>query len=107
MLLKYNIDIDNQIIQQRLQILINQTYKLLPEREQGSEWQKPLETIIIELQGLYSLMNHSYAIVFLTLFNKLEGLYSLTNDSDFLSYRKTIFDCLSLMNTLQKCLQKI
>ena len=107
MLLKYNIDIDNQIIQQRLQILINQTYKLLPEREQGSEWQKPLETIIIELQGLYNLMNHSFAIVFLTLFNKLEGLYSLTKDSDFLSYRKTIFDCLSLMNTLQKCLQKI
>ena len=107
MLLKYNIDIDNQIIQQRLQILINQTYKLLPEREQGSEWQKPLETIIIELQGLYNLMNRSFAIVFLTLFNKLEGLYSLTNDNDFLSYRKTIFDCLSLMNTLQKCLQKI
>lgn len=107
MLLKYNIDIDNQIIQQRLQVLINQTYKLLPERQQGSEWQKPLETIIIELQGLYNLMNRSFAIVFLTLFNKLEGLYSLTKDSDFLSYRKTIFDCLSLMNTLQKCLQKI
>ena len=107
MLLKYNIDMDNQIIQHRLQILINQTYKLLPEREEGADWEKPLETIIIELRGLHSLMEKQYSDVFLPLFNKLEGLYSLTKEQNFLVYRKTIFDCLGLMNTLQQCLQKI
>ena len=33
MLLKYNIEIDNKNISERLQNLINQTYKLLPSRE--------------------------------------------------------------------------
>jgi len=32
MLLKYNINIDNSVIHNRLQSLINQTYKLLPNR---------------------------------------------------------------------------
>ena len=42
MLLKYNVEIDNQTISKRLQILINQTYKLLPNREEGADWEKPL-----------------------------------------------------------------
>ena len=33
MLLKYNIEIDDKNISERLQNLINQTYKLLPNRE--------------------------------------------------------------------------
>jgi len=42
MILKYNIDIDDQIIIKRIQNLINQTYKLLPIREEGANWEKPL-----------------------------------------------------------------
>lgn len=42
MLLKYDINIENEIILRRLQNLINQTYKLLPNREEGSDWEKPL-----------------------------------------------------------------
>lgn len=38
MILKYNINIDNQTISHRLQNLINQTYKLLPSREEGTDW---------------------------------------------------------------------
>ena len=105
MLLKYNIEIDNNTIHRRLQVLINQVYKLLPEREQGQLWQKPLESILIELSGLYNLLNnYELSGLFLELFSKLEGLYSLTAEDDFLSYRKTIFDCLGLMNNLQQCL---
>lgn len=107
MILKYNINIDNKDISSRLQTIINQIYKLLPNREQGIDWEKPLQTILQELVGMQRLMNGGYSEIYFPLFNKLEGLYSLTNQEDFLCYRRTIFECLSLINTLQKeiCLQ--
>ena len=91
MILKYNIDIDNLTIHNRLQNLINQTYKLLPSREEGADWEKPLQTILEELSGMYRLMNGGYSQIYIPLLNKMEGLYSLVNDEDFLCYRRTIF----------------
>lgn len=102
MILKYNIDIEEQIIHNRLQNLINQTYKLLPSREEGADWEKPLQTVLEELAGMQRLMNCGYSEIFFPLLNKLEGLYSLVEDDDFLCYRRTIFECLGLMNDLQR-----
>ncbi len=102
MFLKYNIQIKNKIIVNRVQNLINQTYKLLPNREQGIDWEKPLETILEQLVGMYRLMNNQYSEIFFPLLNKLEGLYSLTKEDDFLCYRRTIFECLGLMNELKE-----
>lgn len=102
MVLKYDIDIDNTTISRRIQNLINQIYKLLPSREQGSDWEKPLQTIMEELAGMHRLMNCGYSDVFFPLLNKMEGLYSLIHEDDFLCYRRTIFECLSLMNILQR-----
>ena len=102
MILKYNIDIKEQTIHNRLQNLINQTYKLLPSREEGADWEKPLQTVLEELAGMQRLMNCGYSEIFFPLLNKLEGLYSLVEDDDFLCYRRTIFECLGLMNDLQR-----
>lgn len=102
MILKYNIEINDKAISYRLQNLINQVYKLLPIRQEGAQWQKPLQTIIEELVGMQRLMKNNYSEIFFPLLNKLEGLYSLTNEQDFFCYRRIIFECLSLMNTLQK-----
>ena len=102
MILKYNIDIEEQTIHNRLQNLINQTYKLLPSREEGADWEKPLQTILEELAGMQRLMNCGYSEIFFPLLNKLEGLYSLVEDDDFLCYRRTICECLGLMNDLQR-----
>ena len=102
MILKYDIDIKEQIIHNRLQNLINQIYKLLPSREEGADWEKPLQTILEELAGMQRLMNCGYSEIFFPLLNKLEGLYSLVEDDDFLCYRRTIFECLGLMNNLQR-----
>ena len=102
MFLKYNIQIENKIIYHRLQGLINQTYKLLPNREEGADWEKPLQTIIEELAGIQRLMQGKFSEIFFPLLSKMEGLYSLINDEDFLCYRRTIFECLNLMNMLQK-----
>ena len=60
MILKYNVEINNEIIYHRLQGLINQTYKLLPNREEGIDWEKPLETILEELAGMQRLMDCGY-----------------------------------------------
>ena len=46
------------------------------------------------------LMNCGYSEIYFPLLSKLEGLYSLTNDEDFLCYRRTIFECLNLLNNL-------
>lgn len=102
MILKYGINIDHKIVINRMQNLLNQIYKLLPSRQQGIDWQRPLDTIIQEIAGMYRLMNGKYSQVYFPLLNKLEGLYSLTNEDDFSCYRRIIFECLSLMNTLQK-----
>ena len=48
------------------------------------------------------LMGCGYSEIFFPLLNKLEGLHSLITDNDFLCYRRTIFECLGLMNELQK-----
>lgn len=107
MKLKYDIEIEDKIISKRLQNLINQTYKLLPIRQEGTDWQKPLQTVIEELVGMQRLMNYNYSEIFFPLLSKMEGLYSLTNEDNFSCYRRTIFECLGLMNILQKqiCLQ--
>ena len=102
MILKYNVDIEEQTIHNRLQNLINQTYKLLPSREEGADWEKPLQTVLEELAGMQRLMNCGYSEIFFPLLNKLEGLYSLTKEDDFLCYRRTIFECLGLMNELKE-----
>lgn len=102
MILKYNVNIEEQTIHNRLQNLINQTYKLLPSREEGADWEKPLQTVLEELAGMQRLMNCGYSEIFFPLLNKLEGLYSLVEDDDFLCYRRTIFECLGLMNDLQR-----
>ena len=91
MMLKYDIDMDNLIIHNRLQNLINQTYKLLPIREEGNNWEKPLQTILEELAGMQRLMKCGFSDIYFPLLSKLEGLYSLTDDEDFLCYRRIIF----------------
>lgn len=100
--LKYDIKINDDIIVNRLRNLINQTYKLLPTREEGLNWEKLLQTIMEEISGMYRLMNCGYQQIFLPLLSKLEGLYLLTNEEDFLCYRRIIFECLGLMNELEK-----
>ena len=105
MILKYDINIEEKTINKRIKNLINQIYKLLPNREEGVDWQKPLQTILEELAGMQRLMNCGYSDIYFPLLNKLEGLYSLIDEKDFSCYRRTVFECLGLMNKLQKEMQ--
>jgi hypothetical protein len=48
----YEKEIDNDVIVSNLTRILNQTYSLLPKYEEGQEWKKPLETLMLELLGL-------------------------------------------------------
>ena len=99
MLIKYNIDIDNEAIIVNLKKLTNQIYKLLPNREEGIDWQTPLNTIIEEFSGMDRLLFDQHDILF-PLLCKLEGLFELDEEEDFFSYRRTIFESLNLMSNI-------
>lgn len=105
MVLKYNIEVDNIIISNNLKKITNKIYKLLPNREENVDWEKPLQTIIEELAGMNRILLIQHE-VFFSLLCKLEGLFILTNENDFLLFRRTIFDCLSLINILKNNIDK-
>lgn len=104
MVIKYNIEINNEVIIKELKKITNLIYKLLPSREEDLDWEKPLETIIEELAGIDRLLIDQHEILF-PLLSKLEGLFTLTNVEDFGLFRRTIFECLSLCNILMKEVQ--
>ena len=102
-LLKYDASIDKNAIKENLKRLINQIYKLLPNRGEGLDWKKQLTTILIEFCGMDRLLLEHHTILF-SLLCKLEGMFALTSEKDFLLFRKTIFECLELANELSKTL---
>lgn len=101
MVIKYGADIDSEAIVVNLKRITNQIYKLLPNREEGIDWEIPLTTIMEELSGMDRLLIDQHEILF-SLLSKLEGLFILINEEDFFQYRRTIFECLSLMSSLKE-----
>lgn len=104
MKIKYDTEVSIAAIEKDLRKLTNQIYKLLPNREEGIDWINPLQTIMEELAGMNRLLIDQEDIFF-SLLCKLEGLFILTDDKeDFFLYRRTIFECLSLINEIKECL---
>lgn len=104
MVIKYYVDIEDNAVKNNLKRITNQIYKLLPNREEGSDWEKPLSTLIEELAGMNRLLLDQHEDLF-SLLCKLEGLFTLTEEDDFFLYRRTIFECLGLMNSLIRSCQ--
>ena len=101
MINKYNACFNNTTIEESLIRLVNLTYKLLPMREENENWEKTLETIIEEFSGMDRVLIDQHDILF-TLLCKLEGLFLLNEEESFSLYRRTIFECISLINELKK-----
>jgi hypothetical protein len=100
--LKYDIEIDKENIIKHLNKITNLIFKLLPSREEGGDWETPLRNLMTELAGMDRIMlDHAD---FFPLICKLESLATLTDDQDFLSFRRTIFECLELMSHIKSCL---
>ena len=101
MVIKYDAYINDSDIVSNIDRITNLIFKLLPSREEGGEWQIPLKNLIVELSGMSRLLNNKELF---SLLCKLEGLLTITEEDDFLEYRKTIFECLSQLNKIKKCL---
>ena len=94
MITKYGFEFSMEEIHKEIIRLTNQLWKLIPMREKGEEWEKQLETVIIDIAGKSEIFTHNSH--FLQLLSKLEGLRII--DVDFSIYRKTIFECINLLN---------
>ena len=97
---KYNLTVSEETVRKSIKRIVNLTYKLLPTREEGGDWKKPLETIIEELVGMNDLFLDQQDKIF-GIICKLQGIFNLTEKDDFQLYRRTIFECLSLLNGLE------
>lgn len=102
MLTKYNIEIDNEIINARLKQLINLIYKILPMREESEDWKTLLSTIIEEIVGMSRLFKNQDANIWFSLICKLEGLFELEPEDKFFDFRRTIFECLSMIGKVKE-----
>lgn len=80
--------------------IINQVYKLLPMRQEGRDWEKPLATLIEQISGMKRLLIGQDDLFFLILC-KMEGLFSLNRTEDMSTYRRCIFECLGLLSSLE------
>ncbi len=103
MVTKYVMDIPAEVIQTNLKRIINQVHKLLPMREEGGDWIKPLSTLMEELTGMSYLLD---IIDFFPLLCKLEGLFVLVEDKDFVLFRRTVFECLNLLNEVNQDVER-
>ena len=82
---------DSQIKEAYNNKLKSKLFGLLCEREKGRDWEKFLDSILIELMG-YS--DEEKTINYYTLFHKLSTLRYLRYEY----FRGTIFDCMDLIS---------
>lgn len=105
--------VEKDIIINMLKKRLNLIYKLLPTREEKSDWGKLLSTIVEELSGLYIMFNsEELKYNLFIIICKLEGLNSLAAPDDFFDYRRIIFEVLNLTQQLidlvnEKCQDQI
>ena len=95
---KYDIDFSKEEIKDEVIRLTNQLWKLIPMWENNEDWQKQLESVIIDIAGKDEIFLHNSH--FLQLLSKLEGLR--VEETEFIIYRKTVFECINLINEVVK-----
>ena len=102
MVLKYDIEFDSNSVKKNLDRITNQIFKLLPSREEGGDWETPLQNLIYEIIGMKALWIDQPDLF--SLLCRLEALLTLTDEDEFLVFRKLIFECLGLIGQIKKCL---
>ena len=97
LLTKYGFEVSIEDLYTNVKRLTNQMWKLIPMREHEEDWEKQLNTVIVEIAGLNEIFITPH---FLQLLSKLEGLR--IQETDFELYRKTVFECISLLQELNR-----
>ena len=97
LLTKYSFLVPIEELNKEVKRLTNQLWKLIPMREHEEDWQKQLDTVILEIAGLNEIF---ISVSFIQLLSKLEGMR--VQDTNFELYRKTIFESISLLQELNR-----
>ena len=90
---KYGFSFKKEAFDMNVNRLINQLWKLIPMRENKEDWRSHLISLHLEIVGLGQIYNNSPA--YISLLSKLEGLLNV--ETDFMLYRKIIFELISLL----------
>ena len=96
------LEFDNRAIIENIDRITNRIFKLLPSREEGGDWKTLLQNLILEIAGMNALWIDQVELF--PLLCKMESLLMLDQREDFLSFRKLVFECLTLMSDIKKCL---
>lgn len=97
---KYTFDFPSESLIAEIKRLTNQVWKLIPMRENDENWQRQLTTVIIEVTGLKEIfLSDSHLLQLLA---KLEGLQELGEELSFEDYRRTVFECTTLVQGFLK-----
>ena len=89
---KYGFDCDLDESRKRM---TNQIWKLIPLWEENADWEKQLNSVIIEIAGLNEIFKGQ--VNFLTLLSKLEGMRVIKH---FELYRRNVFESITMFNDL-------
>ncbi len=96
---KYRLDFSmEKDILPNISRLTNQIWKLIPMLENKEDWEKQLDTVLIEIAGMNEIFLHDPQ--FLQLLAKLEGLRIISQS--FHLFRKTVFESIGLLRGLVK-----
>ena len=90
---QFNFSFPKEVIDANIQRLTNQLWKLIPMRENNEDWEKQLNTVIIEIAGLNEIFISTPQ--FLQLLSKLKGLQ--VEEVSFILYRKIVFESINLL----------
>lgn len=94
---KYGINItSDEAFEKNITRLTNQIWKLIPMKENNEDWEKQLNTVILEIAGLNEIFIDNPH--FLQLLSKLEGINA--TDLEFSFFRKTVFESIRLLRGL-------
>lgn len=96
----YNLQTTSPAILSSIDKIVNKTFRLLPAREEGEDWEKPLETLLLELVGFSSLYPNSELLF--SIICKMQGLKESGSEIEFMMYRRTIFELCGLLNKLKQ-----
>lgn len=99
--------IDNRIldyqvenVKDSLERITNQIFKLLPTFEDGKDWIKPLDTLVIEITGMALVTPNApklYQLVY-----KLQGIKEQGKDIEFMLFRRMIFEACNIANDVRE-----
>lgn len=68
----YDSEVNAEVVSSNLNRLTSQIFRLLPANEEGQDWLKPLDTILLETAGLSNLFPDNVKLF--ELLSKLQGL---------------------------------